>query len=1198
MNDVTLVEQPDNLTLVQVAGIQPRWGMIIGTLDNQTDLRNAINAFSAATALTGYVQLTGTITPDDSILSAIGKNAGNIAANVTSIAANATAITNEVSRATGAESTLTTAVAGKEPAISTGSTNQFYGWDKTMRQPTFSNLSGSAVIGQLPVGTTSSTVATGDRGVTTLTLVNSGILHATPATFTNTSGAWSATQTLLSQAANTFFGNGTGSSATPTFMSAVTARTALGLGLLATQNGILTPTAVKTSSYTAAENDFVPVDTTSGSVTITLPTAPADRTLVGIKHIIQGATNTVSIAMGGSDVFNKSGGATTGTIKLLNQALLLQYKSSTSIWYVLAEDQSLSQLDLRFLQLSNNLSDIANVGTARTNLGLATVASTGSYTDLSNKPELVTGISLATPSVIYNTPITFADTAGAWSGSLTLKTQTANLVFAGPSSGGATTPTFRSLVAADIPDISATYVPVTRTVNGHALSANVTVTTTDLGLATVATSGSYADLSSKPTIDTLVPSQGSNNGKFLTTNGTSVSWGSAGAGDALTAQPLSQFAATTSAQLAGVLSDETGTGGGFVRATSPTLTTPIIGAATGTSLTLTNGGAITDNGTGAIALTASGTNQNITLTPSGTGIVSTPNQIRAGDGTVSAPAWSLGSETNSGLYRSAAGQLRMSITGADIVGWVTSGMRTSLPLLWPLTGNDTGIIRSAAGVLEINSSTTGKFGQLKAGTVALQSLTTPVISTVTNTGTAGSTTYTYKVVAKQADGTTTDASAAVSTATGNATIDGTNYNVITWSAVTGATNYDVYRTAGGAAQGRISLSQTAVTLNDTGLTATVLTAPSNNATGTISTADGALGAPAYSFGSDPTTGLFRPTTSQISFTLGGTSRALLFSSGLSLGPNQVVFGPSTTSGTLDTGITRNGAGIIEVNGGNGGAGKFGQLKAGTIALQALANAGAPTVTPNGTTGAATWTYLIVAKQADGTAAAAGTTGSTATGNATLTSSNYNALTWSAVTGATSYDIYRTVVGTSPSTTGKIGNATTTSFNDTGLAGDSATAPTFNSTGAINGGKFNGLITPAVDNSYDLGSTTFRWRDAYIGNDIFATNHLYFAGASPWIGSTTAAVIRIGINNAETCRFGSDGSFLVGTSTNGGAGNIVALHALRSIAGTFANLPTAAEGMVAAVTDSTTVVWGATITGGGSNHVLAYYNGTNWTVAAK
>jgi hypothetical protein len=41
-----------------------------------------------------------------------------------------------------------------------------------------------------------------------------------------------------------------------------------------------------------------------------------------------------------------------------------------------------------------------------------------------------------------------------------------------------------------------------------------------------------------------------------------------------------------------------------------------------------------------------------------------------------------------------------------------------------------------------------------------------------------------------------------------------------------------------------------------------------------------------------------------------------------------------------------------------------------------------------------------------------------------------------------------------------------------------------------------------------------------------------------------------------------------------------------------------EGMMAAVTDSATAVWGATITGSSTNHVLAYCDGTNWTVAGK
>lgn len=48
--------------------------------------------------------------------------------------------------------------------------------------------------------------------------------------------------------------------------------------------------------------------------------------------------------------------------------------------------------------------------------------------------------------------------------------------------------------------------------------------------------------------------------------------------------------------------------------------------------------------------------------------------------------------------------------------------------------------------------------------------------------------------------------------------------------------------------------------------------------------------------------------------------------------------------------------------------------------------------------------------------------------------------------------------------------------------------------------------------------------------------------------------------------------------------------------TFSNRPgSPVAGMVIYVTDSNTATWGATVAGGGANKVLAWYNGTNWTV---
>ncbi|MBI4308203.1 MAG: hypothetical protein HY684_05295 [Chloroflexi bacterium] len=98
----------------------------------------------------------------------------------------------------------------------------------------------------------------------------------------------------------------------------------------------------------------------------------------------------------------------------------------------------------------------------------------------------------------------------------------------------------------------------------------------------------------------------------------------------------------------------------------------------------------------------------------------------------------------------------------------------------------------------------------------------PVISSVTNVGTPGGVTYTYRVAATVTGGFATLASAAVSTATGNSPLDGNNKNRITWGAVPGATGYLVYRTASGGTPATTGLiatiaSGSTVTVDDTGL---------------------------------------------------------------------------------------------------------------------------------------------------------------------------------------------------------------------------------------------------------------------------------------------------------------------------------------------------------------------------------------------
>jgi hypothetical protein len=108
----------------------------------------------------------------------------------------------------------------------------------------------------------------------------------------------------------------------------------------------LVPTTVKTSAYTAAASDYVPVDISSGSVTVTLPTAPADKTRIGAKVVKVSGTvgsTTLTVAAGGADVFNIAGGSTSLTLNAKFQSVLLQYAASSAIWYVQTTDTPLNE---------------------------------------------------------------------------------------------------------------------------------------------------------------------------------------------------------------------------------------------------------------------------------------------------------------------------------------------------------------------------------------------------------------------------------------------------------------------------------------------------------------------------------------------------------------------------------------------------------------------------------------------------------------------------------------------------------------------------------------------------------------------------------------------------------------------------------------------------------------------------------------
>lgn len=130
------------------------------------------------------------------------------------------------------------------------------------------------------------------------------------------------------------------------------------------------------------------------------------------------------------------------------------------------------------------------------------------------------------------------------------------------------------------------------------------------------------------------------------------------------------LATPSSANLAAAVTDETGTGA-LVFANTPTLVTPAIGAATGTSLVLT--GALTSNALTAGRVPFAGTSGILqddadmtfaTDTLTVTNVVGS-TEVRMGNGLVNNPSLAFDSDTDTGWYRAGANQLGLSAAGVQ-----------------------------------------------------------------------------------------------------------------------------------------------------------------------------------------------------------------------------------------------------------------------------------------------------------------------------------------------------------------------------------------------------------------------------------------------------------------------------------------------------------------------------------------------------
>ena len=124
------------------------------------------------------------------------------------------------------------------------------------------------------------------------------------------------------------------------------------------------------------------------------------------------------------------------------------------------------------------------------------------------------GINLPTSVFTNGSNITTSGTLTS-----TFKTQSANTVFAGPTSGTSAAPTFRKLVATDIPDLSSVYLPV----DGNIGWDNVTKKPTIVNRYITINGINYNFWSDRTTDvpDIFVPTTWGSSGQILQSNGTS-----------------------------------------------------------------------------------------------------------------------------------------------------------------------------------------------------------------------------------------------------------------------------------------------------------------------------------------------------------------------------------------------------------------------------------------------------------------------------------------------------------------------------------------------------------------------------------------------------------------------------------------------------------------------------------------------------
>ncbi|MBT9156804.1 MAG: hypothetical protein DDT37_01794 [Firmicutes bacterium] len=176
---------------------------------------------------------------------------------------------------------------------------------------------------------------------------------------------------------------------------------------------------------------------------------------------------------------------------------------------------------------------------------------------------------------------------------------------------------------------------------------------------------------------------------------------------------------------------------------------------------------------------------------------------------------------------------------------------------------------------------------------------------------------------------------------------------------------------------------------------------------------------------------------------------------------------------------------------------------GGLNVTSIASPAAPTFTVIGATGTTTYRYRVSAQTRVGETAASPETTIT-NGNATLSATNLNRISWAAIPGAVDYRVWRTFSGGTPATTGAIATVAALTVDDTGLAA-AGVMPTTDTSGAVG---VNLPIATLPTHAVDINDNTLRLRTARtpasataagaIGEICWDATHVYVCvAANTW-----------------------------------------------------------------------------------------------------